>query len=352
MYTPPPFQGYRPLTTKAEIASTKSTRGPEIFEVPSEISDDYEDDYVDEDIVLADSPPRTDPRPKVDTRRTVTPRPTEDLSRQIPGYLEHHLQFETDTDVERANDANRELHILDCNQRKIKALVIQLLSYQSGILAAKELGLKKCQSLESNGETSLVYQCEPLTLEFNTIVNKCGPQLRALHNGKNVTILQDGITLGPLFCSQENGQANIGEMVFYYNDGIWKPASASVHIAHQHLLGLYNYTIDSFDNGLMTHDNPRSFAFNLLVQLDGLLESTGKQTLSEAFIDHKEQSNAPDVGGFFSGVFGGIQHFVMTLFYILVLVFLIWLTVKLRCCSRMSKCFVTLAYFSKLLSLF
>ncbi len=129
---------------------------------------------------------------------------------------------------------------------------------------------------------------------------------------------------------QRDGFVNVKGKTFQYADGQWKAPLQTVRVNHLKLHSLYNYTVDTFDPSLSTHDTQPLSAYALLGQLDGLVLASGKAVLQDALVEHQELSNVPDVPGFFSSLYNGAKQVIIATVSLVVALFLLYLTARFR----------------------
>ena len=207
-------------------------------------------------------------------------------------YLAGHLQYLTDLQVSIANFMATEIHQLDCTQRTNTASVLYLLSKQSGIKAARLIGLSGCQSLVFHGARALVYQCDQIVEKVGVRMTRCGyePVIQ-----RNYTIATDGVQVYQFTpCLHRGGFAQIGESSYQYNTTSedWEPVPPSIQINHAHLAALFQFSPDkSILEGLTQQDPPNHQTLDLLSELSALVENSQSGSLADVLQDSKFKSS-------------------------------------------------------------
>ena len=173
-------------------------------------------------------------------------------------YLTSHLQYIADNFASGLTALATEIHLLDCQQRKHIALVLELLSKQSSVRAAMHLKLPKCQSVNSLDKVAIVYQCKILNVAVSAQLTSCGFEPSV----KNKTIGLYGYTLYSFIpCLRRDGFAVINDKPYRWdNDSVsWIEIPETIELSRTHLASTFQMTPDaSGQEGLQLveiHDN-------------------------------------------------------------------------------------------------
>ena len=148
-------------------------------------------------------------------------------------YLPGHFDYITDVITDQENRLADAINSADCRAGKAKLDVLYTLSRVSGVLAARKMNLKQCQSLKSLGQTAIIRQCSTLVLEYGVDnSSKCRPQPRSGKFG----ISNDGFTLVPYTeCYWGLSAVYFNGHAFEARDGKWALSKVSWH-AKRHVL--------------------------------------------------------------------------------------------------------------------
>ena len=116
-----------------------------------------------------------------------------------------------------------EINLLDCEMRKTKRDQIIVASRQDSLLAARQLGLPTCQTIQATEKMAIIHQCENLNMEVKAEITRCGPQPRL----GNHSIEVDGWRLAPFsVCRFTSEIIPLNGEFFRYENGEWVAVEA------------------------------------------------------------------------------------------------------------------------------
>ena len=226
-------------------------------------------------------------------------------------FLISHLQYISDHQLTISNLLSSEIHQLDCQGRKNRAALINILSKQSSISAARLLDLNDCQSLVSHGSMALLYQCQLKNVTITSRKTACGFE-PAIGNG---TLSLDGYTLVNPFvpCLHDGRFAQIAEKTYEFDQtvGDWTLTKESVDVSHSHLAALFDITADrTASEGVVNfHERKDHSLLDMFGELAAVMRTSGQESLSAVLNEHhqdeKQTNNVPDVIGGIEAIFTG-----------------------------------------------
>ncbi|GAV07371.1 hypothetical protein RvY_17210 [Ramazzottius varieornatus] len=204
-----------------------------------------------------------------------------------------HLQYLRDNQVQISNILNNEIRNLDCRSRLNKAALLSMMAKQSGVRAAKLIGLNDCHSITAHGTSqALLYQCQKVTTDVGAKKTKCGMEPFVLNS-----LSLDGCPFVPrlhggLFTT-------IGDQIMEWKEDAhdWQKAKQTISISHDHLAAMFKMEADSTAmQSLANRHEPsdRSY-FDLLGELSAIMENSGSlsliDTMTHAQRQDSEQTN-------------------------------------------------------------
>ena len=282
-------------------------------------------------------------------KETIVGTPNQDIGDTFPyaasgdlrqEFLISHLQYLRDNQIQIANILNGEVHNLDCQSRTNKAALISIMAKQSGVRAAKLVGLNDCHSITAHGTSqALLYQCQKVRTTIEARKTKCGMEPYVL----NSSLSLDGYTvINPFIpCLHGGLYTTIGDQIFEWKDEDWSPAKQTITLSHDHLAAMFKIEVDSTAMQSLAnwHEPSDRSYFDLLGELSAVMENSGSPSLADTMNNARQnhdQINTVAVGA--AGVVGAIEQFFSplkwvytALFIILPLAFVLWVFIK--CCG-------------------
>jgi hypothetical protein len=157
------------------------------------------------------------------------------------------------TDI--SNDLAKQLRSAQCDNRKLQHAQAITTAHINPWLAAKQLQLGQCTRLVTAGDVAMIQQCQPMTINFETVLTKCGPTLRI----GDSTAHPNGFELIPFTpCAMYRAIVFISGAAYKYNGTHWEKQEPRKILQHHDLAHLYNYgnypaatILDQYNNILL-----------------------------------------------------------------------------------------------------
>ena len=229
------------------------------------------------------------------SRREVRSPPTAKLTSNVGNttqhldfLISHHMQYLHDIQTEHENRLLDAVNNLESKISKTKFNDLIVLSKISGVLAARSVGLLKCRSLESFGNTAVIRQCETVNTEFQVDnSSRCGPQPRF----QNWTVGTDGWTLVPYSeCRWKTTIVNFHGLPYQSTNNEWIRMRETTTLHRKLLTGHFKeVTFVSTKQFRTAIDREHPASFNLLSELAGTMEEHGVENI-ETLITHVQQA--------------------------------------------------------------
>ena len=126
---------------------------------------------------------------------------------------------------------------------------------QDGIIAARQIGLQLCQSVDVNKETAVGFQCNILQVDITVDVTRCSPQPRY----KNFSISNNGWSLTPFSsCSFTTGIVPLNDNYYRNSNGTWIAVETNIKLSHQKFIERFGVEVDDalrwIPHGQPSHD--------------------------------------------------------------------------------------------------
>lgn len=209
-------------------------------------------------------------------------------------YFPEHLQYIRDILVENENTIADAINTLDCRADENKLATLYSLSRVSGILAARTTNLKKCQTLQSFGDTTVVGQCRPVNFDFRVdVTSTCGPQPR----GVKWSISLDGYVVLPYIeCLWKGAVVNFRGDPYKARNSEWVKVKPTSFIQHKVLPAYFKEEIDlsgALLNAAMEKEH--SLTFNLRSQLEGTMKEHGVGDIGTLVTALKQTGQIPEL---------------------------------------------------------
>ena len=216
----------------------------------------------------------------------------DDDTRPISELLVAHMQYEDDRQIDRLNVLAQEITDLDCQSRQNKVEQLILTAQQDGLLAARQLGLRLCQTVSVNKLTAIVFQCGILQVDITTEVTKCGPQPRY----KNYSISHNGWSLTPFSsCRFTTGVVPLNDNFYRSENGTWTPVEANIKLSHQKLIERFGVEADDalrwIPHGQPTHDLMVTDQLNVMSDIISAMKENDITSFSQMVIEESFWSN-------------------------------------------------------------
>jgi hypothetical protein len=218
-----------------------------------------------------------------------------------------HLQYINDHQLAISNLLSAEIQQLDCQSRQNRAALINILAKQSGVRAAKLIGMSECHSITAHGAMALVHKCRVVTAEIKANKTRCGTEPTV--EGKSLSL--DGYTILPSFipCLHDGHFVQVGETTYEYDQRIkdWKTTKETIQVSHSHLATTFNITADNMASAGMAsfHEKTDHNLIDMMGELSAVMQMSGQTSISDALKtgnqDIHQNSNVPDIAG-------GIEH--------------------------------------------
>lgn len=156
--------------------------------------------------------------------------------------LGEHLQSVEDNLIEKLNILVDEINELDCKAKENRKNNILQMAQNSGILAAKELNLPICHTIQASLETIVISKCKVLTINISAEQSPCGYQPKY----ENYTFAADGWRLTPYSsCGWTSQFVNINDALHRYENGSWIKIEPKMRLPHKSVMKTFNITLDS-----------------------------------------------------------------------------------------------------------
>jgi len=250
----------------------------------------------------------------------------------IPELLSAHLQYEDDSMIERLNVLANEINLLDCEIRKNKRDQIIATARQDNLLAARQLGLQVCQTVQANELTAIVHQCQKLEAEFIVEVTRCGPQPRF----GNYSIAYDGWRLVPfLACRYTTGLVPLNGDLYRNENNTWIPIEANMKLSHQSFIDNFDIEADEalrfIPQGQATHDLMYTDQVNVIADLTSTMRENNVESFSQMSFENLFSNPLETIKrkAWEAAIMVGIFIFV---------VLIICACIRSNCCCRLCYC--------------
>ncbi|GAU99815.1 hypothetical protein RvY_10757 [Ramazzottius varieornatus] len=211
-------------------------------------------------------------------------------------FLISHLQYLRGNQVQISNVVNNEVHNLDCQSRFNKAAVLSMMAKQSGVRAAKLIGLNDCHSITAYGTSqALLYQCQKVTTDISAKKTKCGMEPFVL----NSSLSLGGYTLINPFvpCLHGGLFTTVGDQIMECKENAhdWQKAKQTISISHDHLAAMFKMEADSTAMQSLAnwHEPSDRSYFDLLGELSAIMENSGIPSLIDTFSDRTANRQTP-----------------------------------------------------------
>ena len=180
-----------------------------------------------------------------------------------------------------------EINLLDCEMRKTKRDQIIVASRQDSLLAARQLGLPTCQTIQATEKMAIVHQCETLNMEVKAEITRCGPQPRL----GNHSIEMDGWRLAPFTaCRFTAGIIPLNGEFFRYENGEWVAVEANIKLSHQKFVEKFDIEADEAIKWIpqkqAEHDFLYSDQINVLTDLVSTMKENNIRSFSQLAVQN------------------------------------------------------------------
>jgi hypothetical protein len=280
---------------------------------------------------------------------TIT-KPSANFEEEARELLTAHLQYEEDEAIARENVLATELNSVYCKTNKNERNIILETARSSGVLAAKQLGLPDCYSVQTSRETAVVFKCDKLRVNVSAERSSCGWQPRYL----NYSIAQDGYRLVPYSsCVWTSSYAELNGHMYGIQNNSWKIIEPNMKRAHQIFINHFNVTADESIKWLpQTHHQDHLYMDPANAMADWLstLHDHGVKRLSEL-----SEMTGPAVNFFMKTLsnWWGISKEALGIIALVgVAIFILMIVALCRglcgaCCCRLTKCSTLLCRYSR-----
>ena len=200
---------------------------------------------------------------------------SDDNIEPISELLTAHMQYEDDRQIDHLYVLAQEIVSLDCQIRRNKVDQLVMTARQDGIIAARQIGLQLCQSVDVNKETAIVFQCNILQVDITVDVTRCGPQPRY----KNFSISNNGWSLTPFSsCRFTTGIVPLNDNYYRNSNGTWIAVETNIKLSHQKIIERFGVEVDDalrwIPHGQPSHDLMLTDELNVMSDIISAMQET------------------------------------------------------------------------------
>ena len=180
-----------------------------------------------------------------------------------------HNQYIRDVAVEISNNLAKEVRLNECRTRKLAHYNAIATAQFNGWQAASYLDLPLCVKLTAIGQSVAALQCAPQTVNFTTVITRCGPQPRYKDNTINV----EGWELTKFTeCYWHSSFVNFNGHAYSYRNQTWQKVTTSLIVqGHQHIKTASFQADNSLGNILKSHPTFKSNPLSINVAIADIL---------------------------------------------------------------------------------
>lgn len=255
-------------------------------------------------------------------------------------FLATHLQNIEDSAIIRDNLLIEEMNEIDCNTKQNRRNTILSTATINGILAAKELGLPACHTIQASFSTIAVTKCEEMKVNVTAHKSKCGFQPKT----NNHSIALDGWRIVPYSsCLWTTRFVNLNDKLYRVENDTWTIVKPSMRLAHHSMVALFNITQDESINWITQKREHIDYAAmdhpNIVADIASILQENNLQRVSDV------ATFPSDITGFTGnkiwswGPFNTISTWFWSIVYIIGAAIAIAILYKcFQCCRMCRKC--------------
>ena len=211
-----------------------------------------------------------------------------------------HEQFKQGLQVDHENKLAAESRQLYCEIAAIKKAQAISLSQTNGILAAAALDLPVCTRLKGLGQTILLQQCAPKSINISAIETDCGFQPYFSYNNMKNTIGIDGWSIHPFSeCFWKSQYVTLNGETYKWKKlnktWDWVKQDTTIHYSNLELISKFKEVkLNDFNYELKAHPahNLNDLEnINVLTDLIGHIENSNSDALTDIVISRQQNTN-------------------------------------------------------------